>query len=150
MSTKSGMSFRLIEDRDVKELIQLRTMVKENILTMEDLIRFGITEEEVIRKIHGSYKGWLCECDGRIAGFSMGNSEDGEMWVIAVLPEYEGRGIGRKLLHLVSEWLFFFHNELWLTTEDNPANRAYHLYTRAGWKKVSAEDEHCKMICVRQ
>ena len=124
-------------------------MVKENVLTMEDLVKRGITETKVIEKINGSYRGWLCECDGVVVGFAMGDSATGEMWVIAVLPEYEGREIGRRLLHLVQEWLFSFHDELWLTTEDNPSNRAYRLYIRAGWKKAGSEGEHCRMTCVR-
>ena len=140
-------SFRQIEARDVRELLHLRTQVKENVLTAEDLARRGITEAEVIRKISGSYRGWLCECDGRIVGFAMGDRRTGEMWVIAVLPAYEGRGIGRRLLGLVEEWLFAFHDELWLTTEDNPANRAWRVYLKAGWRKVSAEEGHCRMVC---
>ena len=141
--------FRQIEARDVKELLHLRTQVKENVLTSEELERRGITESDVIRKLSGSFKGWLCECDGRIVGFAMGDRLTGEMWVIAVLPEYEGRGIGRRLLGLVEEWLFSFHDELWLTTEDNPNNRAYGVYLKAGWRKVSSEGGHCRMVSVK-
>jgi len=149
MDTARQPSFRQIEARDVKELLHLRTQMKENVLTAEDLVKRGITESDVIRKLSGSYKGWLCECDGRIVGFAMGDRLTGEMWVIAVLPAYEGRGIGRRLLGLVEEWLFSFHDELWLTTEDNPNNRAYGVYLKAGWRKVSSEDGHCRMVCAK-
>jgi ribosomal protein S18 acetylase RimI-like enzyme len=35
----------------------------------------------------------------------MANGKTGEFWVIAVLPDYEMRGIGSKLLLLAEDWL---------------------------------------------
>jgi ribosomal protein S18 acetylase RimI-like enzyme len=64
------------------------------------------------------------------------------MWVIAVLPEYEGKGIGRKLLELVQDWLFESNDKLWLQTEDNSNNRAYGFYLRMGWERVTTADNH--------
>jgi len=130
------MRYREIEPKDVKEIIILRTMVKENALSMDELISMNITESEVIKKIKNEYKGWLCEDDkGKILGFSMGNKTTAEMWVIAVLPEYEKRGIGGKLMQLVQDWLFQYNDELWLTTENNHDNRAYGFYGKLGWKE---------------
>ena len=141
-----AMRFQEIEPEDVKEVIILRTMVKENVLTMADLIRLGITEDEVTRKIRTDYKGWLCRVNERIVGFCIGNRRDGEMWVIAVLPEFERRGIGRQLMFLLQDWLFENNDELWLTTEDNANNRAYGFYESLGWKKAESDKEHCKFI----
>lgn len=149
MSSSHEALFRPIEDRDVRELIWIRTQTEENVLRMDDLIRLGITEQTVIEKLRGSYKGWLCELESQIVGFAIGDSETGEMWVIAMLPRYEGRGIGRRLLGLVTDWLFESRDELWLTTEDNPQNRAYKLYTMAGWTKVETDEGHCKMVLRR-
>jgi ribosomal protein S18 acetylase RimI-like enzyme len=143
------MLFREIEPRDMGELIELRTMVRENVLTRDELTRMGITEDEGIRKIRGDYKGWLCETDGRTVGFSMGNKSDGEIWVVAVLPAFEKRGIGRKLMILVQDWLFLTNDELWLTTEDKPGNRAYGFYESLGWKKVETDGVHCRFILAK-
>jgi uncharacterized membrane protein YbaN (DUF454 family)/ribosomal protein S18 acetylase RimI-like enzyme len=141
----AGLTFREIEPRDIPELLDLRTMVKENRLSMDDLIRMGITEETVAARLNSTYKGWLCQGqNGRAAGFSIGNRADGEMWVIAVLPEFEGRGIGRKLMLLVQDWLFKFHDELWLTTEHDPGNRAYGFYQSLGWREVAVENGHSR------
>ena len=140
------MRFQEIQPEDVKELIVLRTMVKENVLTMADLIRLGVTEDEVMRKIQADHKGWLCRISERIVGFCIGNRHDGEMWVIAVLPELERRGIGRQLMILVQDWLFENNDELWLTTEDNANNRAYGFYESLGWKKIESDKGHCKFI----
>ncbi len=143
----AGLTFREIEPRDIPELLVLRTRVKENRLSLEDLNRMGITEESVNAKLNSTYKGWLCrDGSGRTLGFSIGNKNDGEMWVIAVLPECERLGIGKKLMLLVQEWLFQFHNELWLTTEHDPANRAYGFYQSLGWREVGVERGHSRFI----
>jgi len=68
-------------------------------------------------------------------GFAMGNGLTGEMWVVAVLPEYEGRGIGRALLGRVEAYLRSRgRSRLWLTTDVDPSLRAYGFYRRCGWR----------------
>ena len=55
----------------------------------------------------------------------MGNLKTGEMWVIAVLREFEGRGIGRQLLARVEDWLRSEGwDEIWLTTDVDESLRA--------------------------
>jgi len=143
----AGLAFREIEPRDIPELLVLRTLVKQNRLSAEDLVKMGITEETVAAKLEAAYKGWLCENqNGLIVGFSMGNQDDGEMWVIAVLPEFEGQGIGRKLMLLVQDWLFQSHDELWLTTEHDPGNRAYGFYQSLGWRETGVEKDHSRFV----
>jgi GNAT superfamily N-acetyltransferase len=61
-----------------------------------------------------------------------------EFWVIAVLPEYEGRGIGSKLLNLAENWLWEIGwKEIWLWTSPDSRLRAYSFYKKHGW--VDAE-----------
>jgi ribosomal protein S18 acetylase RimI-like enzyme len=137
------MRFREIKDEDIAQLIILRTMVKENRISIDEMLKMGITEAEVINRLHNGCKGWLCEINDSIAGFSIGSRTGGEMWVIAVLPEYEGKGIGRKLLELVQKWLFETNDKLWLQTEDNRNNRAFGFYLLMGWKRVKTDGIHC-------
>lgn len=92
------MTFREITTRDIPALFDVRTSVRENTYTREGLYRDGITEETVTEMICSTHRGWLCEADSKIVGFAMANGTTGEFWVIAVLPEYEGQGIGSKLL----------------------------------------------------
>ena len=67
----------------------------------------------------------------------MGNKETGEMWVIAVLREYEGRGIGRQLLRLVEEWLYSQGwKEVWLTTDPDENFRAVGFYRHEGLDRL--------------
>lgn len=143
---QNNYKYREIAPADVKELIDLRSRTREHRISIDELQSMGITEDNVITKIQDNYKGWLCECNKKIVGFSMGNKDTGEMWVIALFPEYEGRGIGQKLMELIKEWLFQYNDELWLTTDDDPKFRAYRFYEKNGWRK--AETEGFGKICI--
>ncbi|MEO6874858.1 MAG: GNAT family N-acetyltransferase [Opitutaceae bacterium] len=90
-------------------------------------------------------KGWLCEIRGIPVGFVIGNGQSGELEVIAVLRAYEGKGIGRKLLTLAQEWRFSQGcGKLWLTTGWSPT-RAFHLYSKVGWKDTGLRDPNSGM-----
>lgn len=71
----------------------------------------------------------------------MGSKATGELWVIAVLKEYENQGIGRALMGLVEAWL---HSEgckeLWLTTDADENYRAVGFYRRLVWEDWKMED----------
>ena len=96
------MIFRAITIRDIPALFDVRTSVRENAYTREGLYSAGITEPAVENLLRTSHCGWLCESDSKVVGFAMANRETAEFWVIAVLPEFEGRGIGSKLLSLAT------------------------------------------------
>jgi GNAT superfamily N-acetyltransferase len=64
----------------------------------------------------------------------MANGSTGEFWVIAVRPEYEGRGIGSELLELAEGWLWSIGwKEIWLWTSLDTRLRAYSFYRKRGW-----------------
>src|SRR5262245_15925752 len=111
-------TIRPVAISDIPATFRVRTATDENLLTLEQLAALGITESSVAEKLRGSYKGWLCEEEGSVVGFAMGNRSSGEMWVIAVLPSHIRRGIGGALLEKVEAWLFSEGcPELWLTTD---------------------------------
>ena len=132
---------------DLPEVFNIRISTKENSITMSELEEHhGLTPKTLAGAMRGSVKGWVCETDGKIVGFAMGDGETGEMTVLAVLPEYERRGIGKALLARVQGWLFDSgHEELWLVTTPNPDFRAYGFYQSQGWRAtgeiVGGEDE---------
>jgi GNAT superfamily N-acetyltransferase len=135
------MIYREINEQDVPSLFVVRTATHQNRLTLEELHDLGITEETVREKMRGTYKGWLCEVDGRTVGFAMGDRSTGELWVIAVLPEVVGKGIGSKLLRAVEQWLVASGcQRLWLTTDVDPALKAYDFYRNHGWEDDRIED----------
>ena len=129
------MHFRQITPRDVPALFAVRTAVKENALSLEQLAALGLTPSSVTAMLltphHG---GWLAEDRGQVVGFAMGDAQTGELGVIAVLPEYEGRGIGSGLMDRVEAWLAGMGwSEIWLWTAPDPTLRAYAFYCRRGW-----------------
>ena len=102
----------------------------------------GITEASVAAGLRGDRHGWLCEANGRVVGFAMGDRATGELLVIAVLPEYIGRGIGSGLLRAVEAWLEVSGcRRLWLTTEVAPALKAYGFYLHHGWRDDRIEGD---------
>lgn len=103
-------------------------------MSVEELASIGITPDFMRAAIMSTHRGWLVEEDGEVGGFAMGDSDKAELTVMAMLPVYEGRGIGGKLLTRVENWLESEGcRKIWLTTDTNPNFRAYGFYLRHGW-----------------
>ena len=103
-------------------------------MTIKALADLGITPESTLEALSTSVAGWLREVTGKIVGFSMGDKNTGEMLVVAILPEYENRGMGKRLMELTQQWLFSNgHKELWLQENSDPKVRAHGFYRRLGW-----------------
>jgi ribosomal protein S18 acetylase RimI-like enzyme len=141
MSPTGSPIFAKITPADVPDLFRVRTATRENVLSLDQLAALGITEGSVTDMLSQTHRGWLCRVGGETVGFAMGNRADGEMWVIAVLPEHERKGIGRELLRLVEDGLRSAgHSELWLTTDEDTSLRAYGFYRNAGWRDDGLRD----------
>ncbi len=103
-------------------------------MTVAELASIGITPSSMQAAIKGSHRGWLFEQDGEVGGFAMGNSENAELTVMAMLPIHEGKGLGGQLLGRVERWVESEGcKRIWLTTDINPKLRAYGFYLKQGW-----------------
>ena len=132
---------REMEPRDISRCLEIRTSVRENRYSLEALQKAGITEASVTALLATTHQGWVCEIDRRIIGFSMANRGNGELWVVAVLPEFEGRGIGRALLDLAVQWLRANAcANIWLWTSPDVSTRAYALYLKSGWQDCGVQN----------
>ena len=133
---------REIVESDVPALFVVRPQTRENAMSLEELESIGITEDSMRAAIKDSHRGWLYEEDGEVGGFVMGNSENGELTVIAILPVHEGKGIGGRLLTKVENWLESEGcRRIWLTTDIDQNRRAYGFYLRYGWKDSKIEHD---------
>jgi GNAT superfamily N-acetyltransferase len=140
------MNFRPIEPPDLPELIELRASTRENALSREALRELGITEESTAGLLRTTHRGWLCEEAGRIVGFAIGDGRTGELWVIAVLPGFEGKGVGSQLLQPVEAWLWSLGwDELWLWTSPDRRKRAFAFYQRHGWQVSELKEDRLYM-----
>jgi GNAT superfamily N-acetyltransferase len=87
---------------------------------------------------------WVWEEDGRILGFSAGDTRDGTVFALFVDPAHERRGIGRALFEAACETLRRAgHRTAMLTTE--PGTRAERFYRSAGWEVVG-DSPHGELI----
>lgn len=129
------MHIREITAADIPALFHVRPRTRENAITIEQLRALGITPEGVAAWLAGSTRGWLCETPTReVVGFCMADRGTGELLVIALLPEYERRGIGGRLMQCVESWLARSGcDSAWLTTDVDPTLRAYGFYRHRGW-----------------
>lgn len=128
------LKFREIVAADVPALFIVRPKTRENALTVEELQRLGITPASVEESLAHTTQGWLCEVSGQVVGFSMADRATGEFLVIAVLPEYEGLGIGGRLMALAEAWLAASGcTRAWLSTDLDTSLRAYGFYRKRGW-----------------
>ena len=141
------MIFREIESKDIQNTFEVRLSTNENQVTLEYLAGIGITPKSIEDGLAGPLKGWLCEVSGKAVGFSLGNKETGEMMVVAVLPEYEKLGIGKKFMESIQDWLFSYaHEEIWLLATPDPKLRASGFYKKLGWKKGGNSDDGYEIL----
>jgi GNAT superfamily N-acetyltransferase len=124
---------------DIKQIQVVRNSVKENMLSNPNLV----TDEDCEEFINLRGKGWVCEIDRKIVGFSIVDMKDHNVWALFLHPEYEGNGIGRKLHDVMLDWYFTqTQNDLWLGTA--PGTRAAQFYHKAGWRETGMHGKETK------
>ncbi|SCY20664.1 GNAT family N-acetyltransferase [Flavobacterium caeni] len=122
------MVFREAKIQDIKQIQIVRNSVKENTLSNPDLVSDKDCEEFLFER----GKGWVCEIENRIVGFAIADLRENNIWALFLDPEFEGRGIGRKLQNMMLDWYFSNGKEqVWLGT--SPNTRAEQFYAQSGW-----------------
>lgn len=130
------MIFREAEIKDIGQIQFVRNAVKENMLPDPALVSDGDVEEYMTKR----GKGWVCEVDEKIVGFAIVDLIDNNVWALFVHPDFETRGIGKKLHQIMMDWYFLQTKEkIWLGTD--PDSRAYRFYKMQGWKEVGTHGE---------
>ena len=143
------MRIRKLEKTDIEDILDIRVSTKENHFSMEDLTKVGVTSEAIAEWLDGSVKGWVCEVSERPVAFAMADGKTAEVLVVACYPEFEKKGIGKKLMLKLHEWLWSVnHDEIWLWSDPDPSIRAYGFYRKLGYQptgKTKGKDEMLKI-----
>lgn len=130
------MTYREANTDDIKQIQIVRHSVKENILSHPDLV----TDDDCKEYLTIRGKGWVCEIDKLIVGFAVADLKANNIWALFLRPEFEGKGIGQYLHHLMLDWYFTNKKEkVWLGTLPN--TRAEKFYRKLGWKEAGLHGE---------
>ena len=78
---------------DLPGISRVRTSVRENLLTVEQLRARGITNESVAASFLADSKGWVAEHQGEIAGFSIADRATRSIFALFALPDWEGQDL---------------------------------------------------------
>jgi GNAT superfamily N-acetyltransferase len=125
------MIIRVAKTSDIPQIQIVRNSVNENTLSNPNLVRDADCAE--FMTVRG--KGWVCEIDEEIVGFSIVDLKDNNIWALFLKPEFEKKGIGRKLHDIMLDWYFEqTTTPVWLGT--SPKTRAEAFYRKAGWREI--------------
>jgi ribosomal protein S18 acetylase RimI-like enzyme len=119
-------------------------MTRENAISAPGLAALGITARSWGSDIEtGRLPGQVCTVKGQMVGYCFGDKGSGEIVVLVVLPQYEGRGIGKALLSKVMEDLRAFgHERLFLGCSSDSRHRSYGFYRHLGWTPTGLFDDN--------
>ncbi len=131
---------RLATLADIDTVFAIRTAVRQNHLSHEQLADLGITPQVLADSIREAPCIWVAQVNGVLAAFSMVDLAEGEVFAMFVLPAYEGRGLGRRLMAVAEAALFERHDGVFLVTDGRDEIRANGFYQRLGWSKVGQVD----------
>ncbi|WP_394170691.1 GNAT family N-acetyltransferase [Saccharospirillum alexandrii] len=133
----AALQFRKTQNNDVEALFDVRGKTRENPIPKARLAEMGVTPASMVEGLEsGELLGWVCLSDSLVVGFCTGHIATGEVLVLAVLPAFEGQGIGKQLLgKVVADLQQTGANLIWLSADSNSAIRAHGFYRQLGWRR---------------
>lgn len=138
------LQYRPALPEDAAECVAVRGKTRQNAASVEWLRSIGVTTESWRENIRsGALPGHVCTADGKIVGYCFGDRKTGEIVVVALLPDFEDRGIGREVLNrTVTELAEIGHARLFLGCSPDPKSRSYGFYRHLGWRSTGTFDQY--------
>jgi len=135
-------AYRAATAEDVPACVELRGRTRENAIPVERLAAMGITVQSWGDDVRsGLVPGFVCTHGEHIVGYCFGDVGSGEVVVLALLPEHEDQGVGRRLLALTVELLARAgHDRLFLGCSADPRSRSHGFYRHLGWRSTGTVD----------
>ena len=129
------MNYRIAVEADIPAMSAIRLAVLEN--RLRDPAR--ITRQMYVDYLARLGRSWVCEIDGAVAGFACVDKTDASIWALFISPASEGLGIGKRLMALMTDYLFSLgHDTLVLWT--GAGTRADAFYRAQGWQRGAPND----------
>ena len=130
------MIFREAKISDIDQIQFVRNAVKENTLSNPGIVTNLMVENFLFER----GKGWVCEIENKIVGFSIVDMVDNNVWALFMHPNFEKKGIGKKLHDRMIDWYFEqTHDNIWLGT--SPKTRAELFYRKSGWIEIGVHGD---------
>ena len=141
--TRMQLNTRRAVPEDAPACVLMRGLTRENAISPETLRRYGITEESWAEEIRtDALVGFVCHTEGKLLGYAFGARSSGEVVVVALLPEADSQGLGRRLLTLLVQKLqASAHTRLFLGCSPDPSSRSYGFYRHLGWRSTGTFDK---------
>ena len=99
---------------DVVALERVRGMVRENRLSTP------IPRERLVAAVADRGRGWVADDGREVVGFGFADDLDASIWALFLLPEWEGKGLGRVLLDHAVRWLHGRGHRLFRNSRGGP------------------------------
>lgn len=130
------MIFRQAFNQDIAGMREVRVSVIENTISDPDLLPPSLYEHY----LNEIGRGWVCEINGEIVGFSVACFQDSSIWALFVKPACEGQGIGKRLIRMATDCLFE-NGATTITLSTDTKTRADEFYLRQGWTRGRLRDD---------
>lgn len=139
-----NLKYRPALPEDAEECVVMRGKTRQNAFSREQLRGIGITSKSWGENIEsGARPGHVCICEGNIVGYCFGVRETGEIEVLAIMADFENRGIGRELLgRTIRQLAKLGHSRLFLACSPDPNSRSYGFYRHLGWRSTETFDQN--------
>jgi len=129
---------------DAPACITLRGRTRQNAVPADRLAAYGITADSWADGIrNGTTPGHVAWQGDVLVGYCFGDRDTGEVVVLALLPAFEGQGLGRDLLgRVVAQLAGLGWRRLFLGCSTDPASRSHGFYRHLGWQATGQLDGH--------
>lgn len=130
-----NLVYRSATASDIAECIEIRGNTRDNAVSVERLKELGVTQASWAADVaSGRLPGYVCVDEDRVVGYCYGDRNTGEIVVLAVLPDWEGKGVGKRLLNsLVMDFAALGHRRLFLGCSSKSQFRSHGFYRHLGW-----------------
>ena len=138
------VSYRRAVPADAAACVDLRGKTRENAVSAARLQAIGITVESWGKDIRDDkLPGFIGLAGDQMVGYCFGDNDSGEIVVLALLPEFENQGIGKRLFSMTVEHLESLgHRRLFLGCSSDPKHRSHGFYRHLGWQSTGCFDAH--------